>query len=102
MRYLSLVSCFVGILINVFIMGYCYKKISNVSDIKRIDFKYCFLIFVASIIIFFMNLYVDFKYRTFLVMFIMFLFYKVLYNESIANTFFKTIFFKIVKYYIIW
>lgn len=91
MKYLSLVSCFVGILINVFIMGYCYKKISNVSDIKRIDFKYCFLIFVASIIIFFMNLYVDFKYRTFLVMFIMFLFYKVLYNESIANTFFKTI-----------
>ena len=48
MRYLSLVSCFVGILINVFIMGYCYKKISNVSDIKRKDFKYYFLIFVAN------------------------------------------------------
>ncbi len=48
MKYLSLVSCFVGILINVFIMGYCYKKISNVSDIKRIDFKYCFRLNICS------------------------------------------------------
>lgn len=91
MKYLSLVSCFVGILINVFIMDYCYKKISNVSDIKRKDFKYYFLIFVASIIIFFVNLYVDLIYRIFLVLTTMFFFYKFIYNDSYSNTFFKTI-----------
>lgn len=92
MKYLSLVSCFVGILIHSFILAFCYEKISfeKLGNFKKTKFYYV-MIFLLTMFIYLINLYINFKFKIFVIVVVMLIFYKVLYKESILNTFFKTI-----------
>ncbi len=89
MKYLGLLSCFVGIIINVFVMSYCYNKFNN--DVKVNKFQKALLILLFSVIIFFINFYVEYRYRIFFLYLAMSLFYKAMFRESTFITLFKTL-----------
>lgn len=90
MKYLGLLSCFVGIVIHSFALNYCYKQVTSTKAIKKNPFYYL-CILLLSLIIFAINMFVDYKFRIFFFYLILALFYKVLYKESTFITLFKTL-----------
>ena len=80
MKYLGLLSCFVGIVIHSFALNYCYKQVTSTKAIKKNPFYYL-CILLLSLIIFAINMFVDYKFRIFFFYLILALFYKVLYKE---------------------
>ncbi len=89
MKYLGLLSCFVGIIVNVFAMSYCYGKFN--SNVKVNKFQKILLILLFSAIIFSINFYIDYKFRIYFLYLTLALFYKVIYREGIFITLFKTL-----------
>lgn len=90
MKYLGLLSCFVGIVIHSFALNYCYKQVTSSKAIKKNPFYYL-CILLLSLIIFAINMFVDYKFRIFFFYLTLALFYKVLYKESTFITLFKTL-----------
>lgn len=90
MKYLGLLSCFVGIVIHSFALNYCYKQVTSTKAIKKNPFYYL-CILLLSLIIFAINMFVDYKFRIFFFYLTLALFYKVLYKESTFITLFKTL-----------
>ena len=95
MKYLGLLSCFVGIVIHSFALNFCYKQVTKTKNIKKNIFYYL-CILLLSLIIFAINMFVDYKFRIFFFYLTLALFYKVIYREGIFITLFKTLIIYIV------
>lgn len=89
MKYLSLVSCFVAIIVNVIVMSICYKKLSKKHNIKKS--AYILLTLLVSLIIYFINYYITLKVRIIFLFLTMFIYYKLTFKEKFGPTILKTI-----------
>lgn len=89
MKYLSLVSCFVAIIINSFVLSNCYKKLTKNNDCdKEIYIVYVLLL---SVITYFINYFIGLKIRVLFLYLNLCVFYKLVYKEKFSVTILKTI-----------
>lgn len=89
MRYVGLIIVYLGVLINTIILWKCYSKI----DLKlRINNKFVniLIIFVFSILLFCIDLYVPMKFKIFIIYPLLSTMFLILYKDKTINVFFKT------------
>lgn len=89
MRYVGLIVVYLGVLINTIILWKCYSKI----DLKlRINNKFVniLIIFVFSILLFCIDLYVPMKFKIFIIYPLLSTMFLILYKDKTINVFFKT------------
>ena len=89
MKYVGLIVVYLGVLINTIILWKCYSKI----DLKlRITNKIVniLIIFVFSILLFCIDLYVPMKFKIFIIYPLLSTMFIVLYKDKPINVFFKT------------
>lgn len=89
MRYVGLIVVYLGVLINTIILWKCYSKI----DLKlRINNKFVniLIIFVFSILLFCIDLYVPMKFKIFIIYPLLSTMFLILYKDKTINVFFKS------------
>lgn len=89
MRYVGLIVVYLGVLINTIILWKCYSKIDLKLRTNNKIFN-IFIIFVFSILLFCIDLYVPMKFKIFIIYPLLSTMFLILYKDKSINVFFKT------------
>lgn len=89
MRYVGLIIVYLGVLINTIILWKCYSKIDLKLRTNNKIFN-ILIIFVFSILLFCIDLYVPMKFKIFIIYPLLSTMFLILYKDKSINVFFKT------------
>lgn len=94
MQIASYVLCYLCAFVNVFVLVKCYGKVCN--KIVKINIFNLIVIFIASCLIFIVNILVNTKYKILFFYLIILFTYQIIFRENLYVTVYKTIVFYIL------
>ena len=94
MQIVSYILCFVGAFFNLYVLVRCYAKVND-KDFK-LSFINCLILFIASLAIFSVNVFLISKYNILLLYLVIFLSLKFIFKENTYQLLYKSFIFYIL------
>ena len=94
MQIVSYILCFVGAFFNLYVLVRCYAKVND-KDFK-LSFINCLILFIASLAIFSVNVFLISKYKILLLYLVIFLSLKFIFKENTYQLLYKSFIFYIL------
>ena len=94
LQIVSYILCFVGAFFNLYVLVRCYAKVND-KDFK-LSFINCLILFIASLAIFSVNVFLISKYKILLLYLVIFLSLKFIFKENTYQLLYKSFIFYIL------